>query len=128
MPIKQYDIWIADLNPRVGTEAGKTRPVLILQNNLLNQVDHPSTIVCPMTTKIQKDADILRVFIEQESAGLHADCDIMIDQIRAIDNNRLIKKIGRLSNDLIFQVQDNLRIILDLDESLSEDISANLQY
>ena len=128
MPIKQYDIWIADLNPRVSTEAGKTRPVLILQNNLLNQVDHPSTIVCPMTTKIQKDADILRVFIEQESAGLHADCDIMIDQIRAIDNNRLIKKIGRLSNDLIFQVQDNLRIILDLDESLSEDISANLQY
>jgi len=43
MNIKQYEIWIADLNPQIGTEAGKTRPVIILQTNLLNKIDHPFT-------------------------------------------------------------------------------------
>jgi mRNA interferase MazF len=54
MLINQYEIWIADLNPQIGTEAGKTRPVLIVQTNLLNKIPHPSTIVCPITTNIQK--------------------------------------------------------------------------
>ncbi|RLD88235.1 MAG: type II toxin-antitoxin system PemK/MazF family toxin, partial [Bacteroidetes bacterium] len=47
MEIRQYDIWLADLNPRLGTEPGKTRPVLVVQTNLLNQVFHPSTLICP---------------------------------------------------------------------------------
>ena len=46
MKHKQYEIWLADLNPRMGTEPGKTRPVVIIQTDLLNDV-HPSTIVCP---------------------------------------------------------------------------------
>ncbi|NBY11223.1 MAG: type II toxin-antitoxin system PemK/MazF family toxin, partial [Sphingobacteriia bacterium] len=54
MKIKQYDIWFADLNPRVGTESGKTRPVVIIQTDLLNEF-HPSTLVCPVTSKINKD-------------------------------------------------------------------------
>jgi mRNA interferase MazF len=37
MKIKQYELWIADLNPKFGTEAGKTRPVVILQTDLLNR-------------------------------------------------------------------------------------------
>ena len=45
MKIKQYEIWIADLNPRYDTEAGKTRPVVIVQTNLLNDL-HPSTLIC----------------------------------------------------------------------------------
>jgi mRNA interferase MazF len=49
MNIRQYEVWLADLNPRVGTEAGKTRPVLVVQTNLLNTVSHPSTIICPIT-------------------------------------------------------------------------------
>lgn len=47
MQIKQFDMWLADLNPQIGMEAGKTRPVLILQTNLLNKTNHPSTIVFP---------------------------------------------------------------------------------
>jgi len=59
MPIKQYEIWIADLNPQIGTETGKTRPVLTIQTNLLNKIPHPSTIVCPITTNVKKDSEIL---------------------------------------------------------------------
>jgi len=113
MQIKQFEIWIADLNPQIGTEPGKTRPVLIVQTNLLNKIPYPSTIVCPMTTNIKKGADILRVHLKKGTANIHHDCDIMIDQVRAIDNNRLINKVGDLPKDIIELVKENLMIVLD---------------
>jgi mRNA interferase MazF len=115
MPVKQYEIWIADLNPQIGTEPGKTRPVLIVQTNLLNQIPHPSTIICPITTNVVKDSDILRVHLKKGEANLHQDCDVMIDQIRAIDNNRLIKKVGDLPKKRIETLKENLMIIIDLE-------------
>lgn len=115
MQINQYEIWIADLNPQIGTEAGKTRPVLVVQTNLLNNISHPSTIVCPITTNVQNDSDILRVHVKKGMANLHEDCDIMIDQIRAVDNKRLIKKVGIVPADLIEKIKENIAIIFDLD-------------
>lgn len=115
MSIKQFEIWIADLNPQIGTEPGKTRPVLVIQTNLLNKIPHPSTIVCPITTNIQKDSEILRVHLKKGTANLQQPCDIMIDQIRAIDNKRLTKRIGILPDDLTELVKDNIQIVLDID-------------
>ena len=115
MSIKQFEIWIADLSPKIGTEPGKTRPVIVVQTNLLNRIPHPSTIICPITTNVKKDSEILRVFLKKGTANLHQDCDIMIDQVRAIDNKRLIKKIGKLSKELSEFVKDNLKIIIDLE-------------
>ena len=113
MKIKQYDIWIADLNPRFGTETGKTRPVVIVQTDLLNKY-HPSTIICPITTNVKLDAEILRVHLKKGSAKLKEDCDIMIDQVRAIDNKRLLKKIGEINQEQINFIKSNLEIIFDL--------------
>lgn len=115
MPIKQFEIWVADLNPQIGTEPGKTRPVLVIQTNLLNKIPHPSTIVCPITTNVKKDSEILRVHLKKGTANLHQACDIMIDQIRAIDNKRLTKRIGILPDDLIELVKENIQIVLDLE-------------
>ena len=114
MQIKRFEIWIADLNPQIGTEPGKTRPVLVVQTNLLNKLPHSSTIVCPITTNTQKEAEILRVHIKKGTSNLKENCDIMVDQVRAIDNKRLIKKIGELPDNLSKQVIENLSIILDL--------------
>ena len=114
MKIRQFDIWIADLEPQRGTEAGKVRPVLIVQTNLLNK-EHPSTLVCPVTTNVEKESEILRVHIKKGTANLKVESDVMIDQIRAIDNRRLLNKIGKLSKDLQSNIRDNIRIILDLD-------------
>jgi mRNA interferase MazF len=113
MKIRQFEIWLADLNPRFGTEAGKTRPVVIVQTDLLNEF-HPSTIVCPITTNVQADATILRIHLSKGSARLRENCDIMIDQIRAIDNKRLLKKIGDLSEEKINIMKENMSIVLDL--------------
>jgi mRNA interferase MazF len=86
---------------------------VIIQTDLLNKF-HPSTIVCPITTNIKPDAEILRVHLTKGSSKLKEDCDIMIDQIRAIDNKRLLKKIGELSQQQIEIVRTNLSIVLDL--------------
>ena len=115
MLIKQFEIWVADLNPKIGTEPGKTRPVLIVQTNFLNRIPHPSTIICPITTNVIKDTEILRIHLKKGTANLHQACDIMIDQVRAIDNKRLMNKIGNLSTDLTAQIKENLQIIMDID-------------
>jgi len=83
-------IWLANLQKKQGTEPGKIRPVLILQNQALLDAVHPSTIVIPLTTNLIEDAEPLRLRITA-SGDLERDSDLMIDQIRAIDNQRLIK-------------------------------------
>lgn len=113
--IKQFEIWIADLNPQIGTEPGKTRPVLIIQSDLLNKIPHPSTIICPITTKVVKNAEILRVHLSKGTANLLQECDVMIDQLRAIDNKRLTRKIGELPHELKNKVKENIQIVLDLE-------------
>ena len=114
MKFKQFDIWLADLNPRFGTEEGKTRPVIIVQTDLLNQV-HLSTIICPLTTNIKQDTELLRVNLPASQFGLKEESAIMIDQIRAIDIKRLIKKIGSVSNNYRTHIKENIKNILDID-------------
>ena len=82
-------VWLADLNPRRGTEPGKTRPVLIIQNQALLDAGHPSTLVIPLTTRLIEDAAPLRLRLSARDR-LDQDSDLLIDQIRAIDNQRLV--------------------------------------
>ena len=111
MKIKQYDIWLADLNPSRGTEPGKIRPVVIIQTNLLNDT-HWSTVVCPITTNVQSEVNLLRVHLKK--GQLDKLSDILVDQIRAIDNKRFIEKVGKLNKYQIIKIKDNIRIVLDL--------------
>lgn len=111
MDIKQYDIWLADLNPSLGTEAGKTRPVVIIQTDLLNEV-HLSTLICPITTNVKTEIELLRVHLKK--GQLDKLSDILIDQVRSIDNKRFIKKLGHLTKDQIQILKTNIRIVLDL--------------
>jgi mRNA interferase MazF len=86
--IEHGAVWLADLNPRQGTEPGKTRPVLIIQNQALLDADHPSTLVIPLTTRLIEDTAPLRLRLNARDR-LKRDSDLLIDQIRAIDNQRL---------------------------------------
>ena len=113
MKIKQFEIWTADLEPRFGTESGKVRPVVVIQTDLLNNL-HPSTIICPLTTNINPESEILRVHLSKGTANLKEDSDILIDQIRAIDNKRFTKRLGKLPENLISVLKNNVSAILDL--------------
>ncbi len=111
MKIKQFEIWLADLNPSRGTELGKTRPVVVVQSDLLNEV-HLSTLICPITTNIKPEIDILRVHLNK--AQLDKLSDVLVDQIRAIDNQRLIKKLGKLNKEQQNKLKANIKIVMDL--------------
>ncbi len=87
--LNQGEIWLANLNPGRGTEPGKTRPVLIVQDQVLLDVRHPSTLVIPLTTNLIEDAYPLRIRVAADDR-LEQVSDLLIDQIRAIDNKRLI--------------------------------------
>ncbi len=109
----QNEIWLADLEPQFGTEAGKVRPVVIIQTDDLNEIAHPSTIICPITTNLQ-NSQILRLRLSADINGLSAESDVLVDQIRTIDNDRFIKRIGMLNEIQATKLKRNLKIVLDL--------------
>ena len=86
---RKGEVWTANLNPGNGTEPGKKRPVVILQNQILLDVDHPSTVIVPLTTQLIDGAEPLRLRVLARDRLVH-DSDILVDQIRAIDNKRLV--------------------------------------
>ena len=111
MKINQFDIWLADLNPTRGTEPGKTRPVVIIQTDLLNE-NHLSTLICPITSKVHKEIELLRVHLKK--GQLDKLSDVLVDQIRAIDNKRLLKRLGKLNKEQVQSLKANIRVVLDL--------------
>lgn len=113
MIIKRGHIYTADLNPRFGTEAGKLRPVLVVQTDLMNPA-HPSTLVCPLTTKVKSDIITSRVHLKKGEGSIDQESDILIDQMRAIDNHRFKKEIGKLSPSRLNEIGEKIKIILDL--------------
>lgn len=108
------EVWLADLNPRHGTEPGKTRSVLIVQAQALLDAEHPSTLIVPLTTRLADDAEPLRIRVP--AAGkLRKDSDLLIDQLRAIDNQRLIAgPLTRLTPTQLRKVSQCLQEVLEL--------------
>lgn len=111
MKIKQFEIWLADLNSSRGTEPGKTRPVVVVQSDLLNEV-HLSTLICPISTNVKPDINLLRVHLNK--GQLDKLSNILVDQIRAIDHQRLIKKLGKLTKEQQNKLKANIKIVMDL--------------
>ncbi len=111
MQIQHGHIYLADLNPRQGTEAGKVRPVLVIQNDFLNEVHHPSTWILPCTTRLTGES-LLRVVLPKGIAGNHEECEIMIDQSRSIDNSRIKRHIGQLPPTLLRETKEKLRQLM----------------
>src|SRR5262245_58196599 len=111
MVIRKGDVFLANLEPKKGTGPGKVRPVVVVQTTLLNGIN-PLTVICPITTKIQPRAIFLRVHLAVNEAGLKRKSDILVDQIRAIDNRRLIKRLGKIFRQSQSQLANNLSILL----------------
>ena len=110
------EVWLATLDPRRGTEPGKTRPVLIVQAQALLDADHPSTLVVPLTTHLVDDAEPLRVRVKP-GGRLRKESDLLVDQMRAIDNRRLIDgPLTHLSAAAMRRVEDAIRAVLDFAE------------
>ncbi len=115
MACKRGSIYLANFNPSKGTEPGKIRPCIIMQSNLLNEVGHPSTTVLPLTTQLIEDAAPLRYRVVARDE-LKSDSDIMLDQTRTIDNQRITGgMLTVLTEKEINEVEAYWRIVLGLD-------------
>ncbi len=113
MITKPFEIYLANLNPKKGHEVGKTRPVVVIHSQLIEGLLSTS-IICPITTQLSS-ATLLRVHIPFQDAsttGLSEPSDVSVDQIRSIDNQRLIKKLGELPPAQVEQLQKSLQTIL----------------
>ncbi len=113
MITKPFEIYLANFNPKKGHEVGKTRPVVVIHSALIEGVLQTS-IVCPITTQLSS-ATLLRVHIpfqDTSTTGLTEPSDIIVDQIRSIDNQRLIQKLGELPQKQIDQLQNSLQTII----------------
>jgi mRNA interferase MazF len=106
--LRRGTLYLADLDPRRGTEAGKVRLVLVIQTDLLNEAEHPSTWVLPCTTRLTGE-NVLRVPIPKGMAGNRQDCEIMIDQSRSIDNRRFVRRLRALPRSILGEVEEKLR-------------------
>ncbi len=113
MKIRRGSLYLADLNPRLGTEPGKVRPVLVIQTDLLNEAGHPSTWVLPCTTRLSGES-LLRAVLPRGIAGNRQDWEVMIDQSRAVDNQRLVRALKPLPRPFLREVEEKLRRLGEL--------------
>ncbi len=106
MMVSKGEIWLVNLNPiKKSNEIGKIQPVLDNQNDELNHSDYPTTIIIPLSTSLVDDAEPLRMRISKRD-DLEKDSDIVITQIRAIDNTRFIKKLTLLTTSELAKIKE----------------------
>ncbi len=113
MNIKRGEVYIAALDPVVGREISKTRPVVVISNNKNNEFAGKVTVL-PVTSKNVTAVYPFEVFLSQGKANLPKDSKIKADQIRTLDKSRIIKHIGSLDKNVLDTVETALKIHLAL--------------
>src|SRR3989338_10290977 len=114
MEIKRGDVLLVNFEPVRGSEQGRIRPAVVIQNDILNKFS-PLTIVAPVTSKIYDKEYPTNVFIKKEDSELNNDSTVLLNQIRTIDKRRILKKLGSLDNFLMNKVDMAIKISLALD-------------
>ena len=112
--LERGSIYLAKLYPSKGAEPGKTRPILVLQDNALNKIGHETVIVLPLTTNLIDDAFPLRMRISKRDF-LQQESDILCDQIRAIDTKRIIRdKLAAINKNELLAIEQMVQLILGI--------------
>ena len=112
--MKRGEVYLADLSPVQGAEQGGKRPVVIIQNNVGNR-HSPTVIVAAITGKINKAKIPTHVEISKEAYKLDMDSVILLEQIRTVDKTRLQEKLTYLDEDKMREVNDALKVSLELE-------------
>ena len=110
--IKRGEIYIADLNPIVGSEQRGTRPVVILQNDIGNHFAD-TTIVAAITSRVRSCDLPIHAKIDK-TGQMHRDSTVLLEQLRTVDKARLGACLGQLEDHDLRQVEKALRISLEL--------------
>ena len=108
--IQQGDIFLADLNPVKGHEQSGYRPVLVMQNNILN-TNLNTVLIAPITSNLQAKGKLTTFFLPQKLSKLHYDSVVLFFQMRTIDTSRLEKLLTHISHEEFIFIKDQLRFI-----------------
>ena len=112
--IKRGDVVLVNLNPVIGSEQGKTRPALVIQNDIGNEYS-PTTIVAPITSKIFSRQFPTNVEVDKTNSPLKEQSTILLNQIRTIDKKRIIKNYGKISSRKLKEVEEAIMNSLGLE-------------
>ena len=110
---RRGQVWVVHFDPTVGHETKKTRPALVIQNDIGNR-HSPVTIVAAITSATGGKTYPTEVPIRAGEAGLTADSLILLNQIRSIDKQRLMKRLGTLEAEAMVRVDSALAVSLGL--------------
>ena len=114
MTPKRGEIYLVSFDPALGAEIQKTRPALILQNDIGNR-HSPVTIVAAITSNVQRQGPT-SVLVKAPEGGLDVDSIVLLNQIRTVDKRRLVKRLGVLRGTTLKQVDQAIMISLALIE------------
>lgn len=109
--VKRAEIYLANLNPVVGSEQGGLRPVLVIQNDRGNRYS-PTVIIAAITAATQKAELPTHIHVTPEESGLHKPSIVLLEQIRTLDKSRLRALVGQLSDEKMRQIDQALRASL----------------
>jgi len=109
---KRGDVYLVNLDPTLGSEIKKTRPAVIIQNDVGNQYS-PVTIIAPITSG-EETVYPVEVLVEAPEGGLSNNSLVLLNQIRAVDKRRLVKRLGTLKPETLRQVDRAITISLGL--------------
>lgn len=107
------EIWLVNFDPTIGAEIKKTRPALVIQNDVSNE-HSPITIVAAITSKYDEKLYPTEILIHKNQAGLKQDSVILLNQLRSIDRRRLVKRIGQADEQTLKKVDLAIKISLAL--------------
>ncbi|RJP39094.1 MAG: type II toxin-antitoxin system PemK/MazF family toxin [Desulfobacteraceae bacterium] len=113
MNTKRGGIYLANLDPVVGREIAKTRPVIVVSNDKNNAYSGTVTIL-PITSRHIEKIYPFEVFLPKGAGNLPKDSKIKADQVRTLDKSRIVKFIGKIDNGDLDQVETAIKIHLDL--------------
>ncbi len=112
---RRGEVWLVRFDPTLGAEIKKTRPALILQNDLGNRVSD-LTIVAAITSTVPEALFPIQISVAPPEGGLEVLSIIQLNQIRTVDKRRLVRLLGRLSSETMSAVEQALVISLGLVE------------
>jgi mRNA interferase MazF len=110
---RRGDIYLVEFDPARGHEIQKTRPALTIQNDIGNQYS-PITIVAALTSKFDTPPHPTDVIVDRGQSGLLQKSAVVLNQIRSVDRQRLIRRLGRLDVVTMRRVDHALTISLGL--------------
>lgn len=114
-PPRRGDVYLVRLDPTVGHEIQKTRPAVIVQEDTLNRFSG-TTIVAPITSQIGSRVYPSEVLVRADEGGLARDSLVLTQQIRTVDRDRLVRRLGTARRETLRAIDEALLITLALVE------------